>query len=129
MSQSQSSPDREKNLSFEDAMTRLEEIVRAMEGGAAKLEDMIALFEEAKKLAAFCRGKLDSLKKKIETLTGDGAEGPPRTDFDPSVAKAAEFLPDDAAPPPQQPAGRARAARAKTQHAEEREEETDDLPF
>ena len=39
-------------MSFEDAMAKLESLVRSMENGSTRLEDVIASFEEAKRLSA-----------------------------------------------------------------------------
>ena len=123
-------PSEEKNLSFEDAMTRLEEIVRVMEDGNAKLEDMIALFEEAKRLAAFCRGKLDRLKTKIEMLAGDGTSGRSWVEFDPTASKANEFLPPPAAADDGESAPASRRRRApKNPPPEDVASSADDLPF
>ncbi len=41
-------------LKFEEAMVRLEEIVRLLEQGEATLDEALALFEEGVKLARFC---------------------------------------------------------------------------
>ena len=49
---------KKKQLSFEDQITRLEEIVAALEKGDAQLADSLALFEEGTKLAAACSAML-----------------------------------------------------------------------
>ena len=41
-----------KELSFEDNISRLEEIVSLLERGDAQLKDSLALFEEGTKLSA-----------------------------------------------------------------------------
>ncbi len=58
-------------LTFEQAMEKLEAIVSAMEQGGVPLDEMIAKFEEGATIAAYCQGKLASLKKKMEILVKD----------------------------------------------------------
>ena len=48
-----------KEPAFEQALARLEEIVRALDGGEAALDDSLALFEEGVKLVKLCSEKLD----------------------------------------------------------------------
>ena len=60
--------------SFEDAMKRLEEIVRQMESGDLPLERMVAAYEEGRKLMELCTGKLNEVEKKIELLEKKGDE-------------------------------------------------------
>lgn len=57
-----------KKRNFEEAMKRLEEIVREMEGGDLSLEKMMTRFEEGGELVTFCSGKLNEVEKKIEKL-------------------------------------------------------------
>ena len=49
-----------KKQTFEQEITRLEEIVAALEKGDAPLADSLALFEEGTKLIAACSKELDS---------------------------------------------------------------------
>ncbi len=58
-----------KEIKFEDAMTRLEQIVNAMESGKLPLDETIKYFTEAAKLADFCEKKLSDFEKRIEVLT------------------------------------------------------------
>lgn len=67
----------EKKLTFEEAMTRLEEIVAKMERGETPLEESLALFEEGTKLLKQCTGLLDKAEQKVGLLTAD-AQGKPR---------------------------------------------------
>ena len=57
------------NLTFEEAMEKLEMIVSEMERGGIPLEQMMAKFEEGAGLAKYCQEKLSGLKKKMEILT------------------------------------------------------------
>lgn len=64
-----------QELSFEESMDRLEELVGTMEEGKLPLEDMIRQYETAQKLANSCREKLAAMRKKIEILTKDDGAG------------------------------------------------------
>ena len=57
-------------LSFEQALSRLEEIVSVLESGEASLEEAIALFEEGSQLSKLCQDKLSATQEKIEKLVG-----------------------------------------------------------
>ena len=54
------------DLSFEDALERLNEIVHSLEKGDIKLEDSISLFEEGVKLSRFCKEVLKEAADKVE---------------------------------------------------------------
>lgn len=56
-------------MTFEQAIKRLEEIVRLLEGGEISLDDSIKLFEEGTKLTAFCSQTLQTAEQKIVKLT------------------------------------------------------------
>jgi len=53
-------------------MTRLEEIVRLLEGGTLTLEESLALFEEGVKLSRRCLTVLNDAERKVERLVGQG---------------------------------------------------------
>ena len=55
-------------LPFEDALSRLEGIVEAMETGELPLEALLAKYEEGMKLAAVCQAKLADAEVKIQQL-------------------------------------------------------------
>ena len=60
-------------LTFETALSRLEEIVRSMENGSAMLDESLALFEEGVGLVKFCTKALDDAEQKVKLLQkGDG---------------------------------------------------------
>jgi exodeoxyribonuclease VII small subunit len=65
-----------QNLTFEQALARLEEIVRSLENGQTKLEDSLALYEEGIRLVRLCNERLDGAEQKIKVLSlaPDGAE-------------------------------------------------------
>lgn len=58
-------------LTFEDALKRLEEIVARMEGADLNLDESLKSFEEGVKLTRFCEKKLDEAEKKVEILMKD----------------------------------------------------------
>ena len=66
-------------LTFEQAMTRLEQIVATLEGGRCTLDDSLKLFEEGTKLTAYCAEQIKTAEQKIVKLTavenGDADEG------------------------------------------------------
>lgn len=55
-------------MSFEQAMSRLEEIVRSLEDGTAQLDSSLSMFEEGVKLVGFCNRKLDDAERRIKIL-------------------------------------------------------------
>lgn len=64
------------DLSFEAALTRLEEIVHKLETGAASLEDSITLYSEGVALKQQCEAKLKNAQARIEKLQ-IGPDGKP----------------------------------------------------
>ena len=93
MPQTEKDPAPDPEMSFEDAMAKLESLVRSMENGSTRLEDVIASFEEAKRLSAYCQQKLETLKRKIEILTKDGPEGQTWAPFQPEAEGGDTFIP------------------------------------
>ncbi|MDD5434243.1 MAG: exodeoxyribonuclease VII small subunit [Nitrospira sp.] len=61
----------EKNIKFENAMKRLEEIVQALEKGDFSLEESLKYFEEGIKLSQVCTAKLDEAEKRVDILMKD----------------------------------------------------------
>ena len=69
-------------MTFEKAITRLEQIVSILEGGQCTLDDSLKLFEEGTKLTAYCSKSLKQAEQKIvklmdETKEPDGQEPAP----------------------------------------------------
>ena len=89
-----------QEMSFEEAMAKLESLVRSMENGNTRLEDVIASFEEAKRLSVYCQQKLETLKRKIEILTKDGPEGQTWAPFQPEADGGDTFIPPARNNPP-----------------------------
>lgn len=63
-------------LGFEDALQRLEQIVRQLESGEAPLETAISLYEDAQKLRAHCEQKLSAAEARITRLQLDASGNP-----------------------------------------------------
>lgn len=59
----------EKEMTYEKAMSRLEEIVSLLEKSEISLDESMKLFEEGTKLTAFCSKKLSEAEQKITLLT------------------------------------------------------------
>ena len=60
------------DLTFEQALAELEEIVRGLEAGNLPLEESLALFERGQAVAAYCNSQLDQAELRIKLLTPDG---------------------------------------------------------
>ncbi len=61
----------EENLTYAEAMQRLENISARLENGSVPLEESISLYEESAKLAACCKQILQQAQQKITELAGD----------------------------------------------------------
>jgi exodeoxyribonuclease VII small subunit len=66
----------EKAKTFEESISRLEEIVSTLERGEADLATALNLFEEGTRLATSCSKQLDEAEQKVVRLTR-GADGAP----------------------------------------------------
>lgn len=55
-------------LTFEEALKRLEAIVRRLEGGELSLEEALAGFEEGVGLVRFCRERLAAAERRLQLL-------------------------------------------------------------
>ncbi len=58
----------EKDIKFEKAMHRLEEIVQSLEKGEHSLDESLKIFEEGIRLSQVCMAKLDEAEKRVEIL-------------------------------------------------------------
>ena len=63
-------------LSFEDALKRLEEIVRTLEKGDAPLDQSIELYQEGDRLRRHCEARLKDAQARIEQIAF-GSDGKP----------------------------------------------------
>ena len=66
-----------KNMTFEESMARLEQIVRTLERGEAPLDESLKLFQEGTELVSRCGKLLEEaelqIKKVIKTADGTPA--------------------------------------------------------
>ena len=69
-----------KKQTFEQNMTRLEEIATALERGDAPLEESLALFQEGTKLISSCNKALDQAQQQLKILL-QGENDPETPDF------------------------------------------------
>ena len=65
---------KQESQTFEQSLTRLEQIVKQMERGDVPLEQALALFEEGTGLVSSCTKLLDEAELKVVQLT-KGADG------------------------------------------------------
>jgi exodeoxyribonuclease VII small subunit len=63
-----------KELTFEDAVSELEEIVVSMEEDQLPLQELIDKFERGAKLHKDCEAFLSSAKKRLEIIANDKEE-------------------------------------------------------
>lgn len=61
----------EKELTYEGAVKRLDEIVTVLEKNEVTLDEALALFEEGTRLTAFCTKKITEAKQKITEIEKD----------------------------------------------------------
>mgnify|MGYP000865072109 FL=1 len=61
------------NLTFEQAMTRLEAIVAQLDGGSLPLDDSLALFSEGAELVHLCNQSLEEAKLRMDELFPEAA--------------------------------------------------------
>ena len=57
-----------KNISFEENMKELENIVKKLEGSDVSLDEMLSLFEEGVKRTKECSAQLQNAEQKISVL-------------------------------------------------------------
>lgn len=58
-----------EELSYEEALEELEELVLMLEAGDKNLETTLLYFERGQKLASYCISLLDEAESKVEELT------------------------------------------------------------
>jgi exodeoxyribonuclease VII small subunit len=64
-----------ENMSFEDAIRRMAQIVEQLERGDLPLEASLQLFEEGVRLTRISQQRLDRAERRIEELLGVDADG------------------------------------------------------
>ncbi|WP_458403542.1 exodeoxyribonuclease VII small subunit [Methanobrevibacter sp.] len=70
-----------ENLSFEESLEKLEEIVNKLESGDVPLDDAIDEFNNAMQLVKICNEKLSAAEESIAKIVKDNGE---LIDFSPS---------------------------------------------
>ena len=60
-----------EKLTFEEALQKLEMMVRELETGQTKLDDAVEVYEKAMALKKFCEEKLKAAELKIEKIEAD----------------------------------------------------------
>lgn len=80
------------SLKFEDALKRLEEIVRDLEKGDLMLDDALRMYEEGIRLSRKSLDILDNAEKKIEILMQEknGTKRVRPFDMEPEAGEAGE---------------------------------------
>lgn len=75
----------EKKMTFEQAVGRLEEIVKQLEQGEAPLDEALTLFEEGTALMKRCSSMLDKAEQKVVKLMAGPDGAPVERPFDGEV--------------------------------------------
>lgn len=57
-----------KNMKYEDAVKKLEELVLKLEKGDMSLDETIACYDEATKISGYCEAMLNNAKLRIKEL-------------------------------------------------------------
>lgn len=72
-------------MSFEDSLTRLDEIVRHLEKGDLPLSDSLSLYEEGTGLIASCSRMLDEAEQKVVKLRKGSDGNPIESEFEAQI--------------------------------------------
>lgn len=68
MEEVENKPESYGELTFEEALEKLELIVQRLEKGQISLDESLETFEQGMKLAGFCSQKLAKAERKVEQL-------------------------------------------------------------
>ena len=96
------------DISFEQAMDRLEEIVSSMESDRMPLDEMVGSYEEGMSLLHVCRQRIETARQRIELINMKGDGKAELAAFEPGKDDSAEDKPR-----PSAPAARRRPAPAR----------------
>ena len=80
MAKDKSAGETTPDVSFEEALQTLQEIVESLESGSLGLEESLSRFEQGIGLLKTCNDVLEQAEQRIETLTGFDADGNPITE-------------------------------------------------
>lgn len=75
----------DNQLSFEQQLHRLEQIVRIMEKGDAPLDESLKLFQEGTELISSCSKLLDEAQLKVNLILTDSQGAPVEEGFDHAI--------------------------------------------
>ena len=67
-------PTEQEQPPFEEAIRRLEQVVKDLESGDKTLDEALALYEEGKQLSALCDRYLQQAELKLKQWDDDAAE-------------------------------------------------------
>ena len=63
-----------EDMSFEEALAALEDVVRNLEGGQVPLEKSIDLYERGEALRRHCEDRLKAAEMRVEKIVGAGEQ-------------------------------------------------------
>lgn len=69
-----------EEMTFEQAMQALEDVVQKLDSGDVPLQESIELYERGAKLKARCEAKLKEAEQKVELITRNAAGEPTGTE-------------------------------------------------
>ncbi|EZH67714.1 exodeoxyribonuclease VII small subunit [Bacillaceae bacterium JMAK1] len=64
----------DEKLTFEQAMTNLEEIINQLEAGDVPLEQAIDMYQQGMKLSKQCHEQLQNVEKKMDQIVNEDGE-------------------------------------------------------
>ncbi|KGP91914.1 exodeoxyribonuclease VII small subunit [Pontibacillus chungwhensis BH030062] len=64
----------QEEMSFEEAMKQLEQIVEKLEEGDVPLEQAITYYQDGMKLSKVCNDKLNNVEKQMQQIMNDQGE-------------------------------------------------------
>lgn len=121
------------DMSYEEAMARLEEVVSALEEGRLPLDKLVDGYEEGMQLLKQCRHQIEVARVRIEKVSADAEGRATLVPFDPAAepatpapAAAAAAAPAEDAPVEERPRAVSPRQPRRTKPAEP-EEDSDDI--
>jgi exodeoxyribonuclease VII small subunit len=83
----------EPEVTFEQAMTELEEIVHVLEDSRLPLDELVEKYERGAGLLRICQKRLNAAQQRIELITRSNGEAPRLEPFPESGTAPAEAVP------------------------------------
>ncbi len=109
-------------LSFEQAMDRLQEIVDAMESDRTPLEEMVTSYEEGMKLLKLCRRHIDQARQRVELIQMKSGTEAELAEFDPAQQQATSAGEERSRPSSSAASARRRPPAARSENGGESDE-------